>query len=92
MPDRLLRVRAVAERLGLNESEIGRLIHSGKLPAKRLIARGTGQRPRLRVLESALQAFIEAMPDAVPQDQDQARAARPRRRATPRSAPVTNYY
>jgi hypothetical protein len=45
--------------------DVGRLISTGHIPAKHLIARGTGKRPRLRVLQSVLTAFIAAMPDAV---------------------------
>jgi hypothetical protein len=92
MPDRLLTLPAVAAAIQLNVADVRRLIHSGRLKAKQLIGRGTGHRPRLRVLESALNEFIEAMPD-VPVDEPTHRRVRPRRQTMPKEFAVNkNYY
>jgi hypothetical protein len=95
--DRLLTPAQVADALGLNVGDVGRLISAGQIPAKHLIARGTGKRPRLRVLQSALTAFIEAMPDAVAPaavaPAAQGRGAKSRKRALPPDlTPATRYY
>jgi hypothetical protein len=90
--DRLLSPAQVAEALGLNVGDVGRLISAGTIPALRHIVRGTGKRPRLKVRESALIAYIDGLPDAVGPVQH-AREPSPRKRAMPPDlVPTTKYY
>jgi hypothetical protein len=95
MADRLLDIPDVAQLLKLNPGDVGRLIHSGRLPAKKLIAmRGTGTRPRLRILQSALDEFIHNMPDAATDEMTiEPSEPAPRRRAPIRGlTPAKVYY
>jgi excisionase family DNA binding protein len=55
--DILLTPREVADILGLSESAVTKRIARGQIPAVRLGARG------YRVKHSALQAYIEALPE-----------------------------
>lgn len=55
MPDRLLSVIEVAERLSRSRVTIYRMIHAGELPAVQF-------RGGIRVRESDLEEYIEALP------------------------------
>ncbi len=65
----------LAERLGVNQSKIGRFIRSGELVAIDM-AMNRGGRPRWRIEETAIVEFLEARSTARP-------TATPRRRRKP---------
>jgi hypothetical protein len=93
--ERLLKLPVVAEALGLHLSDVRRLIRDGRLKAKRLVCRGAGERPRLRVLQSALDEFIEALPDTSadpPPPTIRRRTPSDRRGTFPRMGAVTSYF
>lgn len=57
MGERLLSVNTVADRLDLSPKSVYRLVYGKHLPA---VPMGTGKRPRIRIPESALEAFMTA--------------------------------
>lgn len=56
MPDSLLTVAEVAERLKLNIKTVRKFIRSGALKASNI---GTGKRSRYAIKEASLEAFLE---------------------------------
>lgn len=49
---------------GLNPKDVRRLVRDGKLEARKFIARGKGVKPRLLILESAINTFLRRLDPA----------------------------
>jgi excisionase family DNA binding protein len=59
-PGRLLRISEVAERLGVHDRTVRRLINTGEIAAVKL---GHGKRSPIRVPADELEAWLYAAPD-----------------------------
>jgi excisionase family DNA binding protein len=56
MGDRFLSVNHIADKLDLSPKSVYRLVYGGHLKA---VPVGTGKRPRIRIAESELEAFMK---------------------------------
>ena len=61
--DKLYPTSVAGEILGLRPDDVLVLVRRGKLKAKRQVVRGSGKMPRLYVLQSSLQRYIEGLDD-----------------------------
>jgi excisionase family DNA binding protein len=57
---KLLSIAEVSKSLGTNENKILNLIRSGELSAINVAQNGNGKRPRWRIADSDLDAFLES--------------------------------
>lgn len=57
---KLLSIAEVSKSLGTNENKILNLIRSGELPAINVAQNGNGKRPRWRIADTDLDAFLES--------------------------------
>ena len=55
-----LRIREVAEQLGMSHDAVARLVHAGKIRAFNVTVRDNPSRPEYRVLEEEVDKFIES--------------------------------
>lgn len=84
--DRLLSVPQVAALLCVHPKAVGKLIRAGKLDAKRIRIAGAGIRPNYRIALSAVERFIDALPDSetsVSPSREPKRVSRSRRALLP---------
>lgn len=68
MNERLLSILEVGEVIGNHPNDVRKLIHDGRLSAKRQIVRGRGGRPRLKVLWSEVERYMRELDDARPDE------------------------
>lgn len=66
MTERLYSTAKAGELLSLHQRDVLRLIGDGRLRAKHQVVRGKGKRPRYVVPASAIDEYINHLPDAKP--------------------------
>jgi hypothetical protein len=64
--DRLVKTSVAAARLGLHLKDVRRLARLGLLRGKLIVIRGKNKRPRMMIIESSIQEYIDGLPDAAP--------------------------
>ena len=77
---KLMSIAEVSRSLGTNENKILGLIRSGELSAINVAQNGNGKRPRWRISDSDLDAFLESRKTATSPHVAIKKSRKPRRR------------
>ena len=77
----MLTTRQAGERLGgLHPKDVRRLARLGLLRGKTMVVRGHNKKPRMAILESSVEEYIQGLPDASPTKAESPPPARRRER------------